>query len=185
MLNEMCVFQSELQPNERILWTGRPKQGLGLRSYDVLPVLFATIWFSVFLFIFVLGPVRSGQPFSLLFGLPFLAFGLFIGFGRLLWEALLRTRTQYAVTTNRALIQSGFLTQTLRSINLRNLTEIKLELKRDGHGTIVFGDSNPLTAMYANMAWFGKGQYTQPAFDGIENARNVYNIIQRAQVDLK
>jgi Bacterial PH domain len=117
-------------------------------------------------------------------GLPFLLFGLYMNFGRFPLDARRRNRTYYAVTDRRIIIVSGLVSREVQSISLRNLPNVVLGARGDGSGTITFGDKDPLTAMYGSLygrVFLGPGV---PAFEMIEDARRVYDLILRAQMEL-
>jgi len=178
------TFHQELQPNERILWTGKPRQGIILRTADALLIPFSLLW-AGFAFFWETAVVVGGAPFFFeLWGIPFVLVGCYVLFGRFIADARSCSRTDYAVTTDRVLIHSGLFHSTLRSVNLKTLSDMTLDTKNDGRGTITFGQTNPLSGWYGNGMWFNNSRYTAPAFEQIENVREVYNLIQRAQSGL-
>lgn len=184
MVDERQVFQKELQPNERILWTGRPGQGIAFRPSDALMIPFSLLWAGFAFFWETMVILGRAPLFFALWGVPFVLVGCYMVFGRFLLDAMSRSRTTYAVTTERALIRTGLVHPSLRSVNLRTLPEMTLDTKSDGRGTITLGQTNPMNMLYGGAFWFNNARYTAPAFEGIENVRDVYNIIQHAQQGL-
>lgn len=190
MLNDAMSYaagtlHSDLMPGERSLWTGKPQQGIRFRASDALMIPFSLLWagFAIFWESAVL---IGGAPFFFgLWGIPFVLVGLYMIFGRFLVDAFLRSRTTYAVTGERILIRSGLLNSTLRTVNLKTLADMSIETKKDGRGTLTFGQPNPLTLWYGNAGLFNNGRYSPAMFEGIENAQTVYHLILRAQSDLK
>lgn len=182
MLTETSLpFQNQLEPGERLLWSGRPRQGLMLRRTDVFMIPFSLLWggFAIFWFAMAVG---GGAPaFMALWGLPFVFVGLYLIGGRFFWDAYQRSKTFYAVTDRRVLIlSSGVMGQNLRALNPKSLPETSLNLRPDGSGTITFGTS-PFFYGMGNTG-FGRSQrYAPPAFEGIADARSVYTLIQRVQ----
>src|SRR3954468_4100943 len=94
----------ELARDERILWSGQPRQGLTLRAGDVLMIPFSLFWcgFAVF---WEWSVLHSGAPgLFALWGLPFIGMGIYLVVGRFFAESWQRARTYYAVTSERVLI---------------------------------------------------------------------------------
>jgi hypothetical protein len=74
-------IERELQPGERLLWSGRPRQGLMFRPADALYIPFSLFWcaFAIFWEVSVL---KEGLWFFVIWGIPFVLVGLFIGRNR-------------------------------------------------------------------------------------------------------
>jgi hypothetical protein len=181
LADALAPLQTELGPNEQLLWSGRPRQGLLLRGSDALLIPFSLLWggFAVF---WEAGVLSSGAPFFfILWGIPFVLIGLYITVGRFFLDAALRAKTFYGVTNQRAIIISGLFSPTIKSLSLRTTSDIALEQYRDGSGTISFGSSAPFAGFYRGMPWPGVGQRLAPEFERIPNAKVVYQTIRQAQ----
>ncbi len=127
-----------LHPGERLLWAGRPKQGLLLRGEDAWLIPFTLVW-SLFAFSFLSAtPLSTPFPFNLILPL-FSIVGFYFLIGRFLVDMWLRSRTYYGLTDQRAVIVTGGFTRNLRSVNLRALADLKLTERRDRTGTIELG----------------------------------------------
>ncbi len=175
------VVQSELDSGERLLWAGRPIQGIKFRGTDVFMIPFSLLWggFAIFWEVSV---ISSGAPFFFsLFGVPFVVVGLYIIFGRFFVEAKQRQNTFYGLSNQRIIIASGVLRKKVKSLNLRTLTDITLSESASGSGSISFGNSYPFASMFGGIAWPGMEQYLGPRFDLIEKAKTVYQQIREAQ----
>ena len=175
------VFNGELTSNERLLWSGQPKQGLTLRTSDLFLIPFSLLWggFAVF---WEFGVIKSNAPFFMrLFGIPFVLIGLYITVGRFFLDEKQRSTTYYGVTNQRVIIVSNWFGRKVKSLNLKTLSDVSLTEKADRQGTITFGATNILNWWYGGMWWPGMAQQTTPCFELIENAKEVYEKIRSAQ----
>ncbi len=126
-------WEDFLDPGERLLWTGAPITGIRFTNRAI-----ATSVFSLFILGFALfwtagagwglwsGQWRNAEGFLKaflilfpLFGLPFVAVGLYGVFGHYLADARTRARTRYALTDRRALIAIDGRERLLRSWPIR------------------------------------------------------------------
>ncbi len=176
-------IQKHLEPRERVLWSGQPRQGIMLRGSDIFLIPFSLFWggFAIFWEYSVL---TQGAPvFFVLFGIPFVIIGIYLIVGRFYVEAKQREKTFYGVTSERVLIVSGLLQQRVKSLALRTLSDVSLTESRDGTGSISFGHSFPFASLFGGMAWPGMEQFMGPRLDTINNPKQVYQLIREAQKD--
>jgi len=178
--NVTSELQNYLELNERLVWSGQPKKGVVFRTTDIFIIPFSLLWCGFAIFWFT-SALLSGAPiFLAIFGIPFVCVGLFFVFGRFIIDAKNRKNTFYGITENRIIIRSGILKKTIKSINLKTLSEIEIEEKKDGSGTINFGPSNPFFIRNHNLHWFS-GSKQNTSFELIHDVRQVYNKIREAQ----
>jgi hypothetical protein len=180
-------FHDELNPGERIVWSGQPKQGFLLKPADALLIPFSLLWgaFAIFWEASVIAVAIEGKlPFPIsiifpLFGFPFVLIGLYMTFGRFFFDRAQRSKTYYALTNERAIILSGLRSHNVKSIDYKNLPEINISTKKDGPGTITFGSEPPP----ARFSWDfpGRSKYLASSFEMIEDARMVYQLVKRMQ----
>jgi hypothetical protein len=182
MNHEMTLrFQSELEAGEHILWCGQPKQGLLLRPSDAFLIPFSLFWAGFAIFWEVMAFTGEAPFFFMLWGIPFVLVGLYFLAGRFFVDARQREKTYYALTNERVIILSGLFGRSVRSLSLKTLSEVNLSAKDNGRGTITFGPSQPVGGWYAGAGWPGMGKYAPPAFEMIEDARQVYTLLRKAQ----
>jgi hypothetical protein len=179
------VLRPELGRGERLLWSGMPRQGMHLRSSDTMMIPFSLMW-GGFVFFWEYSVVTSNGPFFFsLWGIPFVLMGLYITVGRFFLDSYQRARTYYGVTDQRVIICSGLMSREVKSLNLQGLNDISLKEKSDRSGSITFGASNPMYAMWAGTSWPGMSKRQAPMFDLIGDARKVYDLIRETQQQVR
>ncbi len=174
-------IERELSSGEKLLWSGRPGQGLRLRAADAFMIPFSLLWCG-FAISWEYSAINQGAGlFFMLWGLPFILIGLYIVFGRFFIDAKMRERTFYGVTNERLIIVSGLLSRQTKSLPLRTLSDLSLTERADGSGTITLGPSLMPFAQNLPAGWPGADKYSPPAFDLIERAKETYELIRQAQ----
>ena len=166
---------------ERVLWEGRPSTGLILRPIEVFLIPFSLMWggFTLYWNVNVwMIDTSGGDMIFQLWGLPFLLVGIYITVGRFWFDVRQRKKLEYLLTDRRILILRQGNNSTTKSVDLKRLPFLELDERQDGTGTIRFGPS---------ISWFGGNKFgiwqpsldPTPQFMRIENAREVYELIQR------
>jgi len=162
---------------ERLLWTGQPDARRHFdRSYRFL-IPFTLMWggFAIF---WEIAAITSGEPFFIIWGIPFVAIGLYLIVGRFLVKARTKRRTYYAVTDRRVLsvVRGG----TTKAMFLNLIPTINAAIRDDGSGSVIFGNASWLQASYANtgVEFFGRGYDADVvAFYDIPDARAVVDLV--------
>ena len=175
------ILARQLGAGETLLWSGRPRGGLRLRPQDAALIPFSLLW-GGFSFFWEASVFRTGAPFFFkLWGVPFVCVGLYVIFGRFFVDAAMRARTTYGVTNERIVILSGLLSPETKSLSLRTLGDVSLSERGDRSGTITFGSGPAFAIFYPGGAWPGSRRNMPPAFEMIEHAKEVYDIVRQAQ----
>lgn len=161
----------ELAPGERLLWSGRPAQGLRLRASDVIVIPFSLMWggFACFWEATVL--VNDAPLIFKLWGIPFVLVGLYITIGRFFYESWVRSRTMYGLTDRRALLLVTGRTRSLASVALATLEEVTLSEHYGNTGSIALG----------RVIDTGKSSRKPPTFEFIAEPHKVHSILRDAQ----
>jgi hypothetical protein len=188
VLQSFQPFQPYLFAGERIVWSGQPKPGIAFSRSDILAIPFSLMWggFAIFWNYGVWTSFPSaGTPddwFFKLWGMPFLAAGLYLIVGRFVYDAWIRARTYYAITNERVLILRKRPTTRFISRDIQSLPMLELTQHGDGTGTIVF-DSDELG--YSMFIRSGGSSFWAPAasataqFFRIDNPRRAYELIRK------
>jgi hypothetical protein len=177
-------LQAELLSGESILWAGRPNPAVWFHSDDWHMIPFSLIWvaFTTFWEAGVSGywgKFSKDAPSTVmeLWGIPFILIGQYMLWGRFLFDAWLKRRTYYGVTSRRILIvQEGW----KRKASCTYI-DVLPTIDREGSATGIlwFGPKLP------GMA--GRGQKTRslsrfllgdpPVFADIDDVDSVYQLV--------
>jgi len=172
-------LENELRQNlsfgEKLIWTGKPRTGIMLRSSDVFLIPFSLLWggFAVFWESSVLA---TDAPFFFkLWGIPFVLAGIYMIIGRFFIDAKKRENTIYGITTDRIVIKSGVFSTDIKSLNIKTLSDITINQKSDNSGTITLGPTDIRYSMMQGMEWPGNKQ--PPKLEFIDDVKSVYDKI--------
>lgn len=168
-------FHNLLLPGEQVLWMGRPSQGLLLRLSDwifipacVIPMLLAALMVR---YVQVMAP-GALLPQTLVWGaviaclLPLLA--------RFLFDAYIRAKTDYTITTQRVLIVRCGLFKKVTALQLVALPDVQIDWHRGDRGSLRFSDM-PIQGF---MHWV-PSLIDVPQFIKIDDASKAFDLIQR------
>ena len=178
--NAQSELRGHLDKDENLLWSGTPKTGITFRKSDIFIIPFSLLWCGFAIF-WLSSVISMGAPiFFIIWGIPFVIVGLIFVFGRFIIDAKQRQNTYYGLTENRIIIKSGVFSKSVKSLNIKTLSDIELSEKGDGTGTISIGPNNPFNLWGSGMSWW-PGMKTSPKLELIKNARYVYNQIIEIQ----
>ena len=176
-------WEGLLDEDERILWQGTPNGGLTFRSGDLAQSAFglvfagfAVFWIATTSSMGSLGNAPAIFRFFPLFGLPFLAIGLHMAFGRYIWQAFQRRHTHYTLTSKRGFIA----TQSFGSRSLKSYPLGELELQESARGDTLLFTTHTNTRRGKNG--HRRTVTKRIGFELIPDGRKVY---QRARKALK
>jgi hypothetical protein len=176
--NIATELQQHLDTNEKLIWAAQPKKGVVFRTADIFIIPFSLLWcgFAVFWVIMA----SKGSILFAMFGIPFVVMGLIFVFGRFIIDAKQRDNTYYGLTEDRIIIKSGLFKKTIKSLNIRTLSDIEYNEKSDGSGTINIGPKNPFMMWGNGMNWW-PGMKLTPSLDMIQDVKKVYSKIIEIQ----
>jgi len=137
-MNLMGQVRPYLRRDEQLLWHGTPDARVWFTSEDAFLIPFSLLW-SGFAFSWEFGVVSSGGPgLAQLWGIPFMALGLYLVVGRFFYKSYRKRHTVYAITTKRALILEP------RSFSDLPLGDQPVSVKRSRdsrHASVTFTDA--------------------------------------------
>jgi hypothetical protein len=172
-------FARRLLPDETILWTGRPGQGLMFSSRDIFLVPFSLLWCGFAIFWESNVWRMNGAPdFFMLWGASFVCIGLYFVFGRFVADAWVRKGMKYAVTDKRILIERSAPFAKFSAVAIAQIADVDLSENADGRGTIRFGPAMSLLGRQ-NMGLWSPALDTVPQFIMIDGASWVFRLVQQ------
>src|SRR5439155_19204260 len=135
---------------ERLLWVGRPDPEKRFAKIDLFAVPFS-VMFGAFAVFWEASALASGPAFFALWGVPFVAMGLYLIFGRFIYKARLKRRTVYAVTNRRVLkLVTHSRGDTLDALFIDTIPAVNRDIGANGSGSVVFGGGSSWQAQLAN-----------------------------------
>ena len=176
--NTTTQLQQHLDSNERLIWAGQPRKGVIFRTADIFIIPFSLLWCSFAIFWMIMA--SKGSIFFAMFGIPFVVIGLIFVFGRFIIDAKQRENTYYGLTEDRIIIKSGIFSKSIKSLNIRTLSDVEYSEKSDGSGTINIGPKNPFMMWGNGMNWW-PGMKPTTSLDLIQDVRTVYSKIIEIQ----
>ena len=171
-------IQPYLNPDEQVIWAGRPRVGVILRASDWFVIPFSLVWGGGACVAAYSMATSSAPLFAKLFAGVFVLAAIYLVIGRFFADAARRKKICYALTDKRVLAVSQGGGGNTKSISLRSAGEIILERKADRSGTVAFGPMQP-----EMFRVFGSApNFPQPLmFEDIPNAGEVYQMVLDAQ----
>ena len=169
-----------LLPGEAITWVGQPDvSAYAMRgAWYLIP--FSLLWGGFAIFWEVTAIATAAPPLFAAWGVPFVAIGLYMIFGRLYVARREAQRTVYALTDRRIVIVTGAFRPTITEIDVSFMPITQLVEHGSGLGTITFGSGGG--TFRPPPGWPTMGSYTRPAaFESVPNAKDVYRLIQDAK----
>lgn len=176
-------FDGRLLPNERIQWVGKPPDDIRFSARDIFLVPFSLAWLGFAVF-WTFSAASGGAPvFFWVWGAGFVAIGVFFAFGRFAVDAWMRSLLSYAVTDRRVLILRARPFAKFQAVDIQRLSEIELYGESNGRGSIRFGQAPNFFTLSGSsgMGFWSPAFDPTPQFLYIEDARRVFDLVNRAQ----
>lgn len=193
--NASQQFQSDLMPDESVLWTGRPDPSIIFSKGDIFLIPFSLIWGGGVIFgevnllkLFFEGKAGPSPRLFLIFGIAFIAVGLYVMIGRFFYKKWKKQHTYYAVTEKRVLILTTGWYRQLKAASIDNLPSIEKSTGKNGTGNVIFGNSTFGDGIYLNsgMDFVSANRKNFPAaFFDIKDADAVYVLVSRLMAEAK
>jgi hypothetical protein len=103
-MDPMEQVREHLRDDEELLWRGAPDESVRFTAQDAFLVPISILWCGFALIWEAAAFSSSSPPFFKLWGIPFVAVGLYFVAGRFFYKSYRKRRTGYAITGYRAMI---------------------------------------------------------------------------------
>lgn len=173
--SHQAELKPELEIDEEIRWTGKPKSGFLFRPSDFFLIPFSILWFGFSATWMVLAILGNAPILFILLGTPFLIIGFQLLIVRFYTDKKRRENTIYALTNQRILIFSSQPKKRLDFLHLKDIKSMEVKKHRDGFESLFFGTKYFPVRTNISVNWPGSRQ--RPVFEFIENAEAVEKLI--------
>ncbi|MBA4385674.1 MAG: hypothetical protein C0410_13125 [Anaerolinea sp.] len=186
--NIVNQFVDELDPDEKLIWCGKPFPGYLFDRKDIgyfVPSRTFILLIPVLLIINNQTELTLLEIGIIIIILSIIGIPVLISLSnKLVIEPSKRRNKAYAITNQRIMIKSNEIKSKTRSIDLESIQKINVHLYRNGKGTIYFGngieeswvDKDIVTKFY-----FSKHKNDEPKLELVNDASNVFNLINKLQ----
>lgn len=168
----------ELEPGERVLWTGTPRRGLVFQPIDVLQVPISLV--ALYVLWTKAGLLDFHNPVEAIIGVALFTGVMYAAVGRFFFDAYRRGRSAYALTSERMVIKELVFSNFVKSFPLNTITDTVLREGRGGFGSIVIG------RRYLPVGWqdtrLSATAGNPNGFAMIPDARHVYDLLEAARL---
>lgn len=147
-----------LASDEYVLWQGRPEKGNIFSYSDIFTTLFSIMWLSFSVFWEYLAIKDGSSFFMMLWGIPFVAIGVYMLIGRFIQKIIMRNKTFYVVTNKRIIIKKG---SRIKFYDPKDLPPMNIIIHKNGNGTISYTET-----LYS-------GRYRTVRYCALENLADV------------
>ncbi|MEM3700746.1 MAG: PH domain-containing protein [Candidatus Bathyarchaeia archaeon] len=177
----MSQLSRHLQPDEKVLWSGKPVFIPFIFSGLIVVPVIGIVWL-IFAMFFVLSAISMRAPMFpfILFSLFVILMGLGIILGPVFVEFLRYRNTEYMITNQRIIAQTGAIGIDTRFVELNRIQEVYVTVswldKIYGTGSIV-----AVTAGYVPVGVPSPyNPLVRPALKAISNPYEVQRLLQEA-----
>lgn len=152
----------ELMPGEQVLWEGQPVPRVVFSAVDIFLIPFGIAWLGASIFMTVIA--FRDSLFLALYGLVFVAAGMYLLFGRYYFMIRRNKNTWYAVTNKRVLSVARKPKNKRREVlstDIACVPKESVKYYRNGIGSVVFGNAPAGYSLY-NDTPIDKKEYPGP-----------------------
>ena len=180
-------LQQYLRPHERLLWSGRPDPRKIFTAKDWFLVPFSLMWggFAIVWEVAAIVGTEGSNRWFILWGIPFVAIGLYMICGRFVLKKRRKLKTAYGLTDQRALVAVG--DRSIVDSPIRD-TPSSVNWSRDKrHVTVTFGSRERINHVWGNtgmdvLPWWNPSEV---AFYDVAEPDRLLEAVERARGEVR
>jgi uncharacterized membrane protein YdbT with pleckstrin-like domain len=183
----------QLRTDEKVLWQGKPVLAPFVLAQNIFPFLIGLFFMAISLSFFILPMVSIGAPLeSLLFTLIFFFIGFAFAFGMPIWAFLAFRNTEYLISDQRLITQTGAVGLDTRFVDLEKVQEVYVRI---GVVDRLFGTGSifAVTAGQVYVGWqqgpggpgWGGSSIARPSLASLREPYEVQKLLQEAIREVK
>lgn len=181
----MSKIASQIRPNEKVLWQGKPIMKAFIFSSGIFPATIFGLFFLIVFLVFVLPSwFFGGDPMLWLPLLPFLLFPLAMIFGPLIWSLLAYKNTEYLISDQRLITQTGAIGLDTRFVDLEKIQEVYVRIgildKLFGTGSIMASTAGQGYMGMPQGSGCGGTHGIRPSLSALKEPYEVQKLLQEA-----
>lgn len=170
-------FDIYLKKEETILWTGQPEKNISNKTHIFLLVISAIIAVFFALFWNIIVWTYNTPSIFKIFGILFLFYSTFGGIIHIILHRYRRSKTYYAISTERIYIKYLFFGNRIKSYSLISLPEPILKKYSNGIGSILINYEKPFSFKLFTFAIEYKWHDQYRRLEFLKSAQEVFNLI--------
>ncbi len=186
----MSNIEKQLRTSERILWRGKPVLKSFVLVNNIFPFLFGLVFMFFSLAFFVFPMISFGAPLEfVLFPLVFFFVGFGLAFGMPIWAFLAYRNTEYLISDQRLIIQTGAVGIDMRFVDLEKVQEVNVRVglvdrlfKTGSIFAVTAGQ--PFIGWQRGPGWSGS-YVARPDLAALKEPYEVQKLLQDAIMEMK
>jgi uncharacterized membrane protein YdbT with pleckstrin-like domain len=180
----------QLRSNEKVLWQGKPVLTPFVLAHNLFPFVFGLFFMAFSLLFFILPMASTSAPLEVvLFPLIFFFIGFAFAFGMPIWSFLAFRNTEYLISDQRLITQTGAIGIDTRFVDLEKIQEVYVRI---GVVDRLFGTGSifAVTAGQVYVGWqqgpgWGGSFIARPSLASLKEPYEVQKLLQEAIREVK
>jgi len=182
----MGNIRNILYDNEKVLWEGRPERApyLAGAALVCIPLFFFGLAFAAIPLFMAVSAYHGGQKgfAALIFLMPHFWVGIGIMFGPYICAYLSYSRTSYAITDKRVLIETGVISQNITALEYSMISDATVRVSAVDNW---YGLNTGTIIISSTGARLNNGKMRPTSLCNIKDPYGVFKFFEKLELDVK